>query len=203
LKAEGGTGMNLLSLLRAWMILALALVLFGCGDSSPKLPLAGFKVEFGKHNIPAEMAAGEAVLADVTIKNASSRTWPSKPDSRGRNTVNLSYHWLDRKRQVVVLDGLRTPLPRDLNPDESVTLRATIRAPEKAGEYLLHVTLVQEGVAWFSDRDGGHLSVPVSIAAGPAPLPQGSNYGGRKTGLLVSLPYSFYFISKIARYPVS
>jgi hypothetical protein len=35
-----------------------------------------------------------------------------------------------------------------------VTLRAAIRAPEKAGEYMLHVTLVQEGVAWFSEKYG-------------------------------------------------
>jgi hypothetical protein len=118
-----------------------------------------------------EMVAGETVLADVTIKNASTRTWPSKPNPRGRNAVNLSYHWLDRKRQIVVFDGLRTPLPRDLGPGESVTLRAAIRAPEKAGDYLLHMTMVQEAVAWFSDSDGGHLSIPVSVAAASSPAP--------------------------------
>jgi hypothetical protein len=117
---------------------------FGCGGGdSPKLPAAGFKVEFGKHNIPTEMVEGETVLADVTIKNASSSTWPGHLDSRARNAVNLSYHWLDRKRQVVVFEGFRTPLPRDLNPGESVTLRSAIRAPEKAGKHVLQVTLVQ------------------------------------------------------------
>jgi hypothetical protein len=164
------------SLFRALFFLPILLIFFGCDDSSPKLPAVGFKVEFGRHNIPAEMVAGETVLADITIKNASSRTWPSKPDSRGRNAVNFSYHWLDRKRQVVVFDGLRTPLPADLKPGESVTLRAAIRAPEKAGEHLLHVTLVQEGVAWFSDRDGGHALVSVSVQAGFARLPAGSSY---------------------------
>jgi hypothetical protein len=161
--------MNALSLLTViWVLVPVLTVVSGCGDNSPKLPLAGFKVEFGKHNIPAEMVAGETVLADITIKNASSRTWPSKPNQRGRNAVNLSYHWLDRQRQMVVFDGLRTPLPRDLNPSEALTLRATIRAPEKAGAYLLHVTMVQEGVAWFSDRDGGQLSIPVSVTTASA-----------------------------------
>jgi hypothetical protein len=169
LKDEVGSRMNLLCFLKAWLVLGLVLVLFGCGDSSPKLPLAGFKVEFGKHNIPAEMVAGETVLADVTIKNASSRTWPSKPNQKGRHAVNLSYHWLDRKRQMVIFDGFRTSLPRDLGPGESVTLRATIQAPEKAGQYLLHVTMVQEAVTWFSDSDGGHLSIPVSVAVPSAP----------------------------------
>ena len=164
--------MKLLSLFQASLLLLVLLAFFGCGgDSSSELPPVGFKVEFGSHNIPTQMIAGETVFADLTIKNASSRTWPSKPDPRGRNAVNLSYHWLDRKRQVVVFDGLRTPLPRDLSPGESVTLRAAIRAPEKTGEHVLHVTLVQEGVAWFSEMDGGQLSIPVSVAAASAPAP--------------------------------
>jgi uncharacterized membrane protein len=54
-------------------------------------------------------------------------------------------------------------LPRDLGPGESVTLRATIQAPENAGNYLLHVTMVQEAVAWFSDSDGGHVLISVSV----------------------------------------
>lgn len=160
--------MKSLSLFRASLLLLVLLTFFGCGgDGSSKLPLAGFKVEFGKHDIPTAMMVGQTVSADVTIKNASSKTWPTKPDPRGRNAVNLSYHWLDPKRQMVIFDGLRTPLPRDLNPGESVTVRATIRAPEKAGEYLLHVTLVQEGVAWFSEKDGGQISIPVSVGQKP------------------------------------
>lgn len=171
------------SLFRAAILSLVLPVYFGCGgDRSSKLPLAGFKVEFGRHNIPKEIVAGETVLADITIKNASSKTWPSRPDSKGRNAVNLSYHWLDRKRQMVVFDGLRTPLPRDLNPGESITLRAAIRAPEKPGEHVLHVTLVQEGVAWFSDRDGGHLAVPVSVAAGSAALMERPSPGGQQGG---------------------
>jgi hypothetical protein len=156
--------MNPFSLFRDSLLLLFLLAFFGCGgDSSPKLSRAGFKVEFGKHDIPAEMTVGQTVSADITIKNASSKAWPSKPDPNGKNAVNLSYHWLDRKRQMVVFDGLRTPLARDLKPGESVTLRAAIRAPKKAGEYMLHVTLVQEGVAWFSEKDGGQMLIPISV----------------------------------------
>ena len=155
--------MKSLFFLRGWLLLPALLVVFACGDSSPKLPLAGLKVEFGRHNIPAEMTVAQTVSADVTVKNASTKTWPSKPNQKGRHAVNLSYHWLDAKRRMVIFDGLRTPLPRDLGPGESVTLRATIQAPEKAGKYLLHVTMVQEAVAWFSDNDGGHVLIPVSV----------------------------------------
>jgi hypothetical protein len=59
------------------ILLPALLVIFACGDSSPKLPLARLKVEFGRHNIPAEMMVAETVSADVTVKNASTKTWPS------------------------------------------------------------------------------------------------------------------------------
>ena len=153
---------------------------FGCReDTSPKLPLAGFKVEFVKNEIPTEMMADQKVSADVTVKNASSKTWPSKPDSKGRNAVYLSYHWLDRKRQIVVFDGLRTPLPHDLNPGESITLKAAILAPKKTGDYILHLTLVQEGVAWFSEMDGGHILISVAVKSKDASFLRKGEAAGR------------------------
>jgi len=149
-----------------WLFLG-ALVWIGCGGgSSPRLPPPGFKAEFGKHNLPTQMAAGKTFSVDITVTNTSPITWPSKPNRRGTNAVHLSYHWLDQKRQPVVYDGLRTKLPGDLNPGESVTLKALIRSPESPGEYLLQVTLVQEGVAWFSDLGGGQISLPVSVVKG-------------------------------------
>ena len=120
---------------------AIAFVVVGlsvCGDRGAKrLPLTGFKVALESYKVAAQMKSGETVTAEITVKNISPVSWPSKPNSKNLHAVNLAYHWLDRKRQMVVLDGLRTPLPRDLGPGESVTLRATIRAPEETGEYLL------------------------------------------------------------------
>jgi hypothetical protein len=142
-----------------WFLLSV----FGCRDDGPaKLPLAGFRAEFVKHEIPLAIKPGETVSADVTIKNTSSETWPSKPDPKGNYAVYLSYHWLDRRRQILV-EGLRTPLPRDLNPGESITLKAAIRTPEKTGDYLLHLTLLQEGVGWFSEMDGGHVLISIAV----------------------------------------
>lgn len=148
----------------AFLAVALLFVSTGCGrDNSTPLPLVGFKVEFAEQKIPTEMAADKTVSADIIVKNASERTWPSKPDQNGRYAVNLSYHWFDQKGQVVVFDGLRTPLPRDLKPGESVKLNASIRAPEHPGKYTLEVTLVQEAVAWFPEKDGGKLTLSVRV----------------------------------------
>jgi hypothetical protein len=170
-----------------------AVVLFtftGCkGQRSPELPAIAFKVEFGAHRIPTEMIAGQQTSADVTLKNVSERSWPSKPNRQGKNAVRLSYHWLDRKGRMVVFEGLRTALPRDLGSGETAKLTATIQAPEKAGKYVLDVTLVQEGVAWFPEMNGAKLSLPVNIvtakgaetSAAPRSVIQTKCRDGRKT----------------------
>jgi cell division septation protein DedD len=122
-----------------------------------------FSVEFGENNIPVRMPAGETVTAEVLVKNSSKNDWPSKPDEKGRRAVNLSYHWIDRRGDVVIFDGLRTPLPHDVAAGESVRLNASIRAPDRAGKYTLELTLVQEAVAWFPERDGAKLAIPIVV----------------------------------------
>ena len=109
------------------------------------------------------MTASRTATADITIKNTSKNKWPSKSNDKGRNAVHLSYHWFDRKGAVVVFDGLRTPLPHDVQPGESVQLRATIQPPDRAGQFTLEVTLVQESVAWFPERDGDKLTRSVNV----------------------------------------
>lgn len=144
--------------------LVVFLVMVGCGErESRRLPEGGFRVAFERHNIAAAMKNGETVFADVTVKNLSSASWPSKPDARNRNAVNLSYHWFNREGEAVVFDGLRTPLPQDLDPDQSVTLKAAIQAPPKPGGYTLELTMVQEHVAWFPDRGGEKLVLSVNV----------------------------------------
>ena len=51
-------------------------------QSAPELPPIAFKVEFGAHKIPTEMIAGQQASADVTFKNVSERSWPSKPNQK-------------------------------------------------------------------------------------------------------------------------
>ena len=145
------------------LVFLVLITVIGCSRSSGPRRLLEFKVEFGDNNIPAQMTVGRRVTAEVTVKNTSKNVWPSKPNEKGRNAVNLSYHWIDRKGTVVVFDGLRTPLPKDVQPGESVQLRATIQPPDRAGQYTLEVTLVQESVAWFPERDGDKLTRSVNV----------------------------------------
>ena len=162
------------AVLIAFMTLA-ALALWACGgDDAKRLPDSGFAVEFLENDIPNTMTAGKTLSADVAIRNISKQTWPSRPNAKNRNQVNLSYRWKDPKGQVLVADGVRTALPQNLAPGESVRLKMKIEAPARPGRYLIEATLVQEGVAWFDEKGGAALSLPVIVATSVASAPKGA-----------------------------
>jgi hypothetical protein len=65
--------------------------------------------------------------------------------------------------KVVVLDGLRTSLPHDIRPDAEVILDTLVAAPDKTGEYILELDMVQDGVSWFKDKGGKTTRIPMKI----------------------------------------
>jgi hypothetical protein len=130
------------------------------------VPLASYKVEWISNQIPSEMQAGKQQIVTVNLKNAGTAAWPSKgTDGTANNQVSVSYHWLPAQGDTpVVVDGLRTPLPRDIGPGEAVTINnVTIEAPPAAGTYRLQMTLVHEMVTWFETQDAKTLTVPVKV----------------------------------------
>lgn len=65
--------------------------------------------------------------------------------------ITLGYHWLDAAGNVVVFEGLRTPLIPSIDPGSLETFEIKIAAPPKPGEYRLRITLIQDGVRWFDE----------------------------------------------------
>ena len=107
-----------------------------------------------------KMSVGKIVEIPVRVKNISQETWPA---GKVENPVNLAYHWLDSTGKIIVLDGIRTPLPTDLAPGSSVNLQARIQAPDQPGSYTLQLTVVQESVAWFENKGAKTLNMPVTV----------------------------------------
>ena len=103
--------------------------------------------------------AGVRGSASVELVNAGTATWRS----RGREGVQLAYHWLDPLGNPIVWDGIRTPLPRPVAPGESVTLRAPVLAPRPPGRYRLAFDLVEEHRFWFAEVGCATLDVPVEV----------------------------------------
>jgi len=124
-----------------------------------------FSVQWVEVSVPASMQPGQEYTAHVDVKNIGSVTWPNG----GRNPVRFSYHWDSADgEQVVVWDGLRTPLDRDVAPKARTDKDITIRTPDQPGTYTLVLDLVQEGVSWFSQQNGATYSLRREVRA-PAP----------------------------------
>ena len=71
---------------------------------------------------------------------------------------------------MVVEDGLRTYLPTDAQPGARLIVPLLVRTPKEPGSLVLVVSLVQEQVAWFVDKNptsACHLPI---VVGGVSPL---------------------------------
>ena len=107
----------------------------------------------------AEQRAGVVTHARVRLENAGTAPWRS----RGREGVQLAYHWLDPLGNAIVWDGQRTALAEVVRPGESVELETTVAAPCPPGRYLLAFDLVEEFRFWFEEVGSAPLELPVEV----------------------------------------
>ncbi len=86
-------------------------------------------------------------IINVKIVNRSNQPFSPFP---GKGGTNMSYQWVKiNNSAVVVLDGVRTSLITTLAPDHSTILPVHLYFPRVPGQYLLKLSLVQEGCTWF------------------------------------------------------
>jgi hypothetical protein len=90
-----------------------------------------------------EPRAGALGSARVEVENAGTAAW--------REDIACSYHWLDPLGNPIQWDGIRTPLPRQVEPAERITLSVDVRAPIPPGRYRFELDLVAEHRAWFGE----------------------------------------------------
>jgi hypothetical protein len=99
---------------------------------------------------PTTVGPGENFTVRVRVQNVGDVTIPSLPPGRdGALHVNIAYHWRTIDHQVVVWDGLLTPLKEDLRPGESQEMLVNVTAPAASGRYLLELDGVQNAAFWF------------------------------------------------------
>ena len=111
----------------------------------------------------AEPVADMIVNAQCTLKVAIQNSSDQLLSSSISNPFNLSYHWFDADHNVVIFDGLRTPLIIPCLPySEGQGYEVVVKAPESAGHYRLDIALVQEGIKWFESEDTSLINVQVT-----------------------------------------
>lgn len=131
--------------------------------SSPTgpLPETGFHARIDIEDAPLQAYPGEIYYIRVRVKNESTSIW--HVGGVGLNTIRLSYGWVNPESGGPF--GTRFMLPRDVNPGEAVDISLPVAAPFAPGSHSLEVDLVQEGVAWFSNKGSfrAHRNVVVNL----------------------------------------
>lgn len=98
---------------------------------------------------PGQVRPGEEFTVMINLENGSDEPI----SSRFRNPIRVSYHWYGADGECMVFDGMRTPLPFDIEPRNRATFPVHVVAPAVHGEHRLQLSLVQEGISWFHTWD--------------------------------------------------
>jgi len=109
---------------------------------------------------PAQLWVGAELEVPITIRNLGAKAWAPALGDR------LSYHWRSESGELLIRDGLRTPLPGLIDHGEAVELAARLLAPAEPGRYQLEWAMVREDVRWFPPPLGGPIFHAVEIEQG-------------------------------------
>ena len=99
-----------------------------------------------------QMTVNQDIKAQIVLKNAGEKSWNANTrlgttQPRDRASVFAGADWIDNHRAAACKAGAA--------PGANCAFDFTWHAPNKPGDYHEFFTLVQEGVAWFSDKNQG------------------------------------------------
>ena len=144
-----------LTIIVSGMLAAVTVSIAGQAIVGSRWPDQEYRVEWAEVHVPAEVAAGVRIAVPVDMRNSGNRVWPA-------SQVFVSYHWF-RGDRLVVWDGERTRLPRDLRAGSRAALAVRVATPVDPGSYLLQLTLVHELVTWFEHKGATMFIQPVAV----------------------------------------
>ncbi|MEZ4661508.1 MAG: peptidoglycan recognition family protein [Caldilineaceae bacterium] len=144
-----------------------------------------YQAEWVSDQFPTRLMVGEVIDVPITIKNTGSLPW----NWGGSHPFRLGYHYYRNRRQLPMNreQNLRTELPQDVAPGESITLTAHIALPSQPGNYTLELDLVHEGVTWFKEQGSKALTRWLIVEA-PAPAAQIGADGAPQNGHNLPVP---------------
>lgn len=108
----------------------------------------------------SQFHTGENLRLFFNIKNTSAHIWPSRGQQNDQYQIVLAGRWLALEGDRQVGERVELPFPYDISPDESIVLPLVMKAPDRAGTYVLDVSMDQRGVSSRGTKPL-HLTVDV------------------------------------------
>ena len=116
---------------------------------------------------PLAVRAGVAARVTVEIENTGDTLWLADiPRQPGWTRLGIRLHAADDTETLLDGDWQRAELPRDVRPDEVVTIEVELPVVETPGEYLMRFDMVAEEVAWFADVDSPTAPLNLVVTSG-------------------------------------
>ncbi len=113
---------------------------------------------------PISVSAGQKFKVPVYVTNTGNNTWPGHEMENKAFWVYLSYHVVDANKNMVLHDGVRTPLPHDIAPGVTVPLNLILQAPLQKGKYIIQADMLHELVTWYGAQSQENVSsIPFEV----------------------------------------
>ncbi|MDB4965039.1 MAG: hypothetical protein JWN44_728 [Myxococcales bacterium] len=140
---------------------------------------------FTADDVPASMAPGETRTITITARNLGRATWreadlhrlgaaPGCPSAAAANTFAFTPAAPGYATSPV---DARVALGASVAPGSDTTFQVAVTAPNRDGDHVLAVRMVQDGVAWFGDTLRRTVHVSDAGATG-GDGPAGNSAGG-------------------------
>lgn len=107
-------------------------------------------------------AKSEFVI-QARIVNTSNTVWLAAT-TRGRGLVTLAASLLDPAKEILVRDFGRAVLPGDVLRGATIRHSIKLQAPDAAGEYLVRLDMVNEGVCWFAEKGSSPADIRLIVS---------------------------------------
>jgi glycosyltransferase involved in cell wall biosynthesis len=128
------------------------------GQRTLRFDISPYQVKWHVPEPPQSVRTAQAFTLDAQARNIGEALW--LPVAQSSFGVNIAYRWAGNGQTTA---WERLTLPQAVPPHRSIALSLSLRAPSKAGEYVLELDLVREGVTWFSQTGSSTLRLPISV----------------------------------------
>jgi len=136
-----------------------------------------FSQEFSNIRVSKLVPAGKTFNVFVIAQSQSNFIWATNlktPINAVKNPVTFSYRWLNSRGEFEVREGEQTRIPWSIfynyrlfyNIWNNVGINATVKAPDRPGDYTLRLTMVQQGVGWFDEKGAKPKDISVTVTQG-------------------------------------
>ncbi len=133
-----------------------------------------FSQKFSDVRIPRIVSAGKIFSIFTIAQSYSNFIWATNfkaSINKVNNPVTFSYRWLNSKGEFEVYRGEQTRIPWSVSYNHNlfyniwnnVGINTTVKAPDRPGDYILRLTMVQEGVGWFDEKGAKPKDIPVTV----------------------------------------